>query len=148
MKAICQRVNFAKLFVDGKLIGKIDKGFCVYLGIDVQDTNLDAEKLARKLGGLRIFEDQNQKMNLSLSQVGGNILLVSNFTLCADCRHGFRPSFSNAQKGEQAKSLYDYFKYLLNQQGIDCQTGIFGADMRVLTENDGPINIILDSKEI
>lgn len=146
MKIVCQRVNFAKLFVDQKLISEIGKGFCVYVGVDINDTKSDCEKLAKKLCGLRIFEDENQKLNLSLSQVGGSILLVSNFTLCADCSHGFRPSFTNAQKGDLANQLYQYLAQLIMQNGIDCKMGVFGADMKVTTENDGPINIVLDSR--
>lgn len=148
MKLVCQRVNFAKLYVEEKLVSEIQKGFLVFVGVDIADTENSCEKLARKLAGLRIFEDENQKMNLSLSQVGGKILLVSNFTLCADCTHGFRPSFSNAQKGERAKELYEYFALLLSKNGVECKLGVFGADMKIVCENDGPINIVMDSNQI
>ena len=147
MRLIVQRVDEATLTVDGKLISHIDKGFCVYVGAKVGDTQQDAQYLAKKLCGLRIFRDENDKMNLSLSDVGGQILLVSNFTLYADCTRGYRPNFSYALNPTDAKNLYDYLTDLIKQNGITVKNGVFGAHMKIDVKNNGPVNIVIDSEQ-
>lgn len=146
MRLIIQRVDGATLTVDGNLISQIDKGFCVYVGAKIGDTEKDAEYLAKKLCGLRIFRDENDKMNLSLKDVGGQILLVSNFTLYADCTRGYRPNFGNALNSTDAKHLYDYLTQLIKQNGIDVKNGVFGAHMKIDVKNNGPVNIVIDSE--
>ena len=148
MKAVVQRVLEANLKVDGELISEIGKGFVVFLGVGIEDDVLDMEKLANKISKLRIFEDENGKMNLSIKDVGGEILLVSQFTLFADCRHGNRPSFINAERPERANELYLKMKERLENEEIVVKTGVFGADMKIDVLNDGPTTIILDSKEL
>ena len=148
MKAVVQRVLEANLKVDGELISEIGKGFVVFLGVGIEDDVLDMEKLANKISKLRIFEDENGKMNLSIKDVGGEILLVSQFTLFADCRHGNRPSFINAERPERANELYLKMKERLENEQIVVKTGVFGADMKIDVLNDGPTTIILDSKEL
>ncbi len=148
MKAVVQRVLRADLKVDGKLISEIDKGLVVFLGVGQDDEEGDLIKLAAKISKLRIFEDANGKMNLSIKDIGGQILLVSQFTLYGDCSHGNRPSFIMAEKPERANSLYEQMKYLLEKENIPIQTGVFGADMKIDVLNDGPVTIILDSKEL
>ena len=148
MKAVVQRVLRADLKVDGKLISEIDKGLVVFLGVGQGDEEGDLIKLAAKISKLRIFEDANGKMNLSIKDIGGQILLVSQFTLYGDCSHGNRPSFIMAEKPERANSLYEQMKYLLEKENIPIQTGVFGADMKIDVLNDGPVTIILDSKEL
>ena len=148
MKAVVQRTLSASLKVDGKLISEIDKGLVVFLGVGQGDEEGDLIKLAAKISKLRIFEDANGKMNLSIKDIGGQILLVSQFTLYGDCSHGNRPSFIMAEKPERANSLYEQMKYLLEKENIPIQTGVFGADMKIDFLNDGPVTIILDSKEL
>ena len=148
MKAVIQRVNGAKLEVDGKLISQIEKGFVIFLGVGVGDNESDAEKLATKILKLRVFEDENQKMNLSIKDVGGEILLVSQFTLFADCSHGNRPNFLNAEKPEKANNLYQFMQKCLKNSDICVKMGVFGADMQIYQHNDGPVTILLDSKEM
>lgn len=148
MKAVVQRTLSASLKVDGKLISEIDKGLVVFLGVGQGDEEGDLIKLAAKISKLRIFEDANGKMNLSIKDIGGQILLVSQFTLYGDCSHGNRPSFIMAEKPERANSLYEQMKYLLEKENIPIQTGVFGADMKIDVLNDGPVTIILDSKEL
>lgn len=148
MKAVIQRVNFANLKVDGKLISEINQGFVILLGVGIGDTQEDVEKISKKISKLRIFEDDNGKMNLSLSEINGEILLVSQFTLYADCRHGNRPSFINAEKPERANELYLKMKELLEEENFIVKTGVFGADMKIELLNDGPVTIILDSNEL
>lgn len=148
MKAVLQRVSSAKVEIDGKIIGKIGKGLMILLGVVQGDGVDEADFLAEKAAGLRIFEDENGKMNQSLLDIQGEMLVVSNFTLCADARHGRRPSFTNAAAPAEAKSLYERFIAASKDTGILVQTGEFGADMLVSIENDGPVTIILDTTEI
>lgn len=148
MKAVVQRVLKADLKVDGKLISEIDKGLVIFLGVGQGDEESDLLKIAAKISKLRIFEDENGKMNLSIKDVGGQILLVSQFTLFGDCRHGNRPSFIMAEKPERANQLYENIKTLLENENISVKTGVFGADMKINALNDGPVTIILDSKEL
>lgn len=147
MRLIVQRVDSAQLYVDNNLISHIANGFCVYLGAKCGDDKAVAEKLAKKLIGLRIFRDENDKMNLALNDVGGEILLVSNFTIYADCSRGYRPNFSRALQPDKANELYEYFADLLRKGNINVQTGIFGAHMKIDVQNNGPVNIVLDSDE-
>ena len=145
MKIVVQRVKNAKVEVEGKVVGKIDKGFLVLLGVTHNDTEEQADYLAKKLCGLRVFTDENDKMNLSLKDVGGELLIVSQFTLYADCSQGNRPSFINAAKPDQAEKLYEYFCNQCNQKyNIKVEKGIFGADMKVTLLNDGPVTIIIE----
>ncbi len=149
MKAIIQRVSSAQVDVDGKTVGKIEKGFLILLGVNNGDDEKDADVLADKISGLRIFTDENDKMNLSLADVNGSVLVISNFTLCADCSHGRRPSFINAARPETAKPLYDYFCDRMLKNGVSrAEKGIFGADMQVSLVNDGPVTIDIDSKDL
>lgn len=148
MRAVVQRVINADLSVDGKLISKIGKGFVVFWGVESGDKEEDVEKLVNKISKLRIFEDNNGKMNLSIKEVNGEILLVSQFTLYADCRHGNRPSFITAEKPDRANNLYLKAKELFKNEEITTQTGIFGADMKINVLNDGPVTIILDSSDL
>ena len=133
--------------VDGALISEIESGLAVYLGIGTEDTPQQAADMAKKIAHLRIFEDENGKMNLNLEQVGGSILSVSQFTLCADCRRGNRPDFLNSAPPDEANVLYEYFNRQLENKGIRVEKGIFGADMKVSLINDGPVTIILDSDD-
>ncbi|MBR5310594.1 MAG: D-tyrosyl-tRNA(Tyr) deacylase [Oscillospiraceae bacterium] len=148
MKAVLQRVLSASVECEGKTVSSIGKGFMVLLGVTKEDTMADADVLAAKIAGLRIFEDENGKMNLSLEEVGGEVIVVSNFTLCADCKHGRRPSFINAQRPVQANELYEYFIKKLKFNGVQkVGTGVFGGDMQVHIQNDGPVTLILDTEE-
>lgn len=149
MKAVIQRVKYANVKIDGEIAGECGKGFMILLGVHSSDTKEDAEKLMKKVPVLRIFEDDNGKMNKSLLDVDGEALVVSQFTLIADCSHGRRPSFTDSAPAQQANELYEYFVELLRQSGVrSVQTGVFGADMQVELVNDGPVTIILDSKEL
>ena len=146
MKAVIQRVKCADVSVDGKTVGKIDKGYMILLGVVEGDTVECAELLAAKVSKLRVFEDENGKMNLSVLDVGGEALVVSQFTLCADCKKGNRPSFTSSAHPEIAKDLYLKFSQLLRDNGISkVENGIFGADMQVSLINDGPVTIIFDT---
>ena len=144
MKFIVQRVNKSQVEVEEKIVGKIDKGFMVLIGITHNDTKEIADFLVRKLINLRVFEDEKGKMNLSLKDVQGSLLLISQFTLYADCTSGNRPSFTNAAKPEFANELYEYIIEECKKQISNVQTGIFGADMQVSLVNDGPVTIILE----
>lgn len=146
MKAVVQRVSSSSVTVDGELIGKIEKGFNVLLGVEPGDTEEDADMLAAKIAKLRVFEDENGKMNLSLGDVSGEVLAISQFTLCADIKKGNRPSFTSAAPPDEANRLYEYFLKALALQGVKkvCH-GIFGADMKVEINNDGPVTILMDS---
>ena len=144
MKLVVQRVKNAKVDVDGKTVGRIEKGFLVLLGVTHTDTKETADYLVKKLCNLRVFEDENGKMNLSLKDVEGKLLIVSQFTLYADCSGGNRPSFVNAAKPEFANELYEYFCDKCKGNGIEVEKGIFGADMKVSLLNDGPVTIILE----
>ena len=148
MRAVLQRVSRAKVTIDGAVSGEIGKGFLILLGVAPEDTAEEAIYMARKCVGLRVFTDENDKMNLSLADVGGKILAVSQFTLYADCRKGKRPNFIGAAKGEQAQELYDYFVSCCRGLGIETQTGEFGADMQVELLNDGPVTILMDTDEL
>lgn len=149
MKAVIQRVSRASVSVDGNVIGKIDKGFLILLGVEKSDDETEARVLASKISALRVFCDENDKMNLSLQDIGGGVLVISNFTLCADCRKGRRPSFDNAARPETALPLYEYFCKCMKDAGVsEVAQGEFGADMKVDLLNDGPVTLIVDSKEL
>lgn len=150
MRAVIQRVKYASVTINGAVKSKIEQGFLILFGAGEGDTKEDAQLLAKKTAGMRIFCDENDKMNLSLSDIGGSVIVVSQFTLYADCRRGNRPSFTNAAPPIEANELYEYFVRLLREEhGIqDVQTGEFGADMKVELLNDGPVTIILDSDEL
>ncbi|MCR5272597.1 MAG: D-tyrosyl-tRNA(Tyr) deacylase [Lachnospiraceae bacterium] len=148
MKFIIQRVNHASLVIENKEYSKIDKGFLVLIGICEDDTKEIADKMIKKLLGMRIFEDENGKTNLSLDSVGGNLLLVSQFTLYADCKKGNRPSFTKAAGPDIAEPLYDYIVAECKKSYPALGTGVFGADMKITLENDGPFTIDLDSSEL
>lgn len=144
MKLVVQRVKKAEVKVDGNIIGKIDKGFLVLIGIKVGDTKEQADYLVKKLCNLRVFSDENDKMNLSIKDVKGKLLIVSQFTLYGDCSQGNRPSFIEAARPEEANPLYEYFCNQCELNNIEVQKGIFGADMRVELINDGPVTIIIE----
>lgn len=146
MRAVVQRVSRAQVSVDGELCSQIGKGMLVLLGVAADDTPAEAEKLAQKIAGLRIFEDAQQKMNLSLSDVGGQMLVVSQFTLLGDCRKGRRPSFTDAAGPELAETLYEVFVKAVAAQGVPVATGRFRAHMQVELVNDGPVTLLLDSR--
>ena len=148
MKMLVQRVKNAKVSVEGKTTGEIEQGFLVLLGIAPEDTQEIMEKMVDKLLRLRIFSDENDKINLSLSDVGGSLLLVSQFTLYADCRRGNRPSFVHAAPPAQAEALYESCKAYCRERVPVVESGIFGADMQVELCNDGPFTVMLDSDEI
>lgn len=148
MKFVIQRVTQASVTVGDAVVGSIEQGFLVLIGVEESDTKEVADKLLRKMLGLRIFEDENGKTNLSLEQVGGSLLLVSQFTLYADCKKGFRPSFTHAGNPALAEELYEYIIDTCKNAGFPVQTGSFGEDMKVSLLNDGPFTIILDSKEL
>lgn len=149
MKAILQRVSNARVDIENKTVGQIEKGFLILLGVENGDEQRDAEVLAAKISGLRIFTDKNDKMNLSLTDVGGGVLVISNFTLCADCSHGRRPSFIAAARPETAEPLYEYFCRKMIDNGISrVEKGVFGADMQVSLTNDGPVTIEINSKDL
>ena len=143
MKFVIQRVSHASVTVDGTVIGNIEKGFLVLIGVGKEDTRADADRLVKKMLGLRIFPDENVKINLSLKDVGGELLLVSQFTLYADLSHGNRPGFTNAGEPALAKELYEYIIESCKKQVPKVQQGSFGADMKVELVNDGPFTIIL-----
>lgn len=145
MRAVIQRVSRAKVTVDSEITGEIGRGLLVLLGVSTSDTDSDADYLADKTVGLRIFEDLEGKMNLSVIDIGGAILAVSQFTLYGDARKGRRPSFDSAARPEQAKRLYDYFVERIRAAGLKCATGRFQAEMQVELVNDGPVTILLDS---
>lgn len=145
MKTVIQRVKNASVEIDGSIHGAIEKGYMILVGICDKDTEETVAKMAKKISSLRIFEDENGKMNLNIHQVNGNILSISQFTLYADCHKGNRPSFTGAGNPEHAKKLYLQFNEELRKLDIHTEEGIFGADMKVTLLNDGPVTIILDS---
>lgn len=148
MKAVIQRVLNANVKVDGKIIGEIDNGFMILLGVEQEDTEKDAQILATKTAKLRIFSDKDDKMNLSLLDTNYDALVISQFTLCANCKKGNRPSFAHSAPLEIANKLYEYFMEQLKANGINkVEHGEFGADMKVSLVNDGPVTIIYDTKE-
>jgi len=147
MRAVIQRVSSANVISDGALTGQIEKGLLILVGIESGDNQQDAEWLADKIWQLRIFQDDEDKMNLALKEAKGGLLVISQFTLHASTKKGNRPSFINAARPEQAIPLYEHFKkYLSVHSGCDVQSGVFGADMKVSLVNDGPVTIIIDSK--
>lgn len=148
MKFVIQRVTEAKCEIDQKIIGQIDLGFCVLVGVAETDTEATADKMIRKLLGMRIFADESGKTNLALKDVNGSLLLISQFTLYANCRKGNRPSFTDAGNPELANRLYEYIITECRKQITNVQTGIFGADMKISLTNDGPFTIILDSEDL
>lgn len=147
MRAVVQRVSSSKVTVDNEVIGSIDRGFNVLIGISKEDTVEDLKYIKDKLINLRVFEDENDKMNLSLLDVKGDILAISQFTLYGDCRKGRRPNFMNAMGGDEAKDLYIQFVNMLKETGLKVETGEFGAHMKVDIQNDGPVTILLDSNK-
>lgn len=148
MKFVIQRVTEAKCEIDQKITGQIDLGFCVLVGVAETDTVATADKMIRKLLGMRIFADESGKTNLALKDVNGSLLLISQFTLYANCRKGNRPSFTDAGNPELANRLYEYIITECRKQITNVQTGIFGADMKISLTNDGPFTIILDSEDL
>lgn len=144
MRLVIQRVNHAQVAVNGEICGKIGKGLLVFIGVGHDDTKEIADKYLKKLLGLRIFEDANGKTNLSLADINGELLMVPQFTLYAECKHGNRPGFTNAGAPDMANALYEYMLLEAGKKVPVVQHGIFGADMKVTLENDGPFTIILD----
>ena len=148
MRAVLTRVKSASVTVDGSVIGQIDQGFLILLGVTHEDTEAQAVKLADKLMGLRIFEDENGKMNRSLEDVGGQVLVVSQFTLYGNCKKGRRPEFLAAARPEIAIPLYEKFIVLCRDKGFSVETGEFGAEMLVESVNDGPVTLIVDTDQL
>lgn len=146
MKAVIQRVLESSVSVDGRVVGSSGKGYMILVGVTKGDTEKHADLLARKTAALRVFEDENGKMNLSVTDVGGDILAISQFTLCADCKKGNRPSFTPSEEPERAKALYELYCDKLNEYGVKrVEKGMFGADMKVSLVNDGPVTICFDT---
>lgn len=148
MRFVIQRVNHANVAVDNQTIGSIKKGFCILIGISPEDTEEIANKMLEKTMKLRIFDDENDRINLSLKDVNGELLLISQFTLYADCKKGNRPSFFHAAPPDQANALYQYILAKAKELCPVVESGQFGADMKVSLENDGPFTVILDSKDL
>ena len=148
MKAVIQRVKNASVEVEGKTVGEIGQGLLVFLGVGQEDNEKVAQKIVDKISGMRIFEDEDGKTNLSSADIGAEILVISQFTLYANCRKGNRPSFIEAAPPDMANELYEYTVSLLRERFKKTETGIFGADMKVGLLNDGPFTIVLDSKEL
>lgn len=148
MKFVIQRVNKASVAIEGNVVGKINKGFLVFIGVSNEDTKEIADKMIKKLIGMRIFDDENGKTNLALADVEGELLLISQFTLYANCKKGNRPSFMDASAPDMANEMYEYIISECKKQVSMVETGEFGADMKVSLENDGPFTIVLDSKEL
>ena len=146
MKAVIQRVSSASVEVDGQIVGSCQRGYLILLGVAEGDTELDAELLCKKIAALRIFRDENDKMNLSIRDINGEALVISQFTLLANYRHGNRPDFLASAKPDEANRLYEYFKELLSRELRRVECGIFGADMKVSLTNDGPVTICMDSE--
>jgi D-tyrosyl-tRNA(Tyr) deacylase len=144
MKAVVQRVKQTTLRVDGEIVSEIPFGLTVFLGVKTGDTQTQADYIAKKIANLRIFEDDNGKMNLSVKEVGGEVLLVSQFTLYGDASHGNRPSFTLAERPEKAQPLYEYTAQILRGYGLQVKQGVFGADMQIEQNNDGPVTILLE----
>ena len=148
MRAVLTRVNSASVTIDGEVVGRIGKGFLILLGVGPEDTEKECRYLAEKALGLRIFEDENEKMNLGLDAVGGEVLVVSQFTLYGNCRKGRRPSFAEAAGPELGNRLYEKFLSICEELGYPPQHGRFGADMQVESVNDGPVTILLDTAQL
>lgn len=147
MRAVVQRVAAASVKVESEVVGQIERGFLVLLGVGTDDSDADAVTLAEKIAGLRVFEDENGKMNLALNDVDGRMLVVSQFTLFGDCRKGRRPSFVDAARPEQAECLYESFVAEVRGQGVQVETGRFQTQMDVSLVNDGPVTLLLDSRK-
>lgn len=147
MRVVVQRVNKSSVKVEGKVVGSINKGFNVLVGISKEDTLDDLKYMKEKILNLRVFEDEDDKMNLSLKDVKGELLLISQFTLYGDCRKGRRPNFMSALNGDDAKKLFDDFVSMCREERIKVETGVFGANMIVDIENDGPVTLMIDSKK-
>ena len=147
MRCVVQRVSRASVTVEGKITGQVEKGYMVLVGVEQGDAEQDVRYCADKVAGLRVFEDENGKMNRSVKDVGGAVLAVSQFTLLGDARHGRRPSFSNAARPEEANALYEDFCQALRAAGIRVETGVFQTHMEVSLVNDGPVTILLDSRK-
>ena len=148
MRIVVQNVNRAKCTIDNKIVGEISRGFCVFVGFTHLDTKETIEKMVNKLVSLRLFDDENGKTNLSLNDINGSILSISQFTLYASVKDGRRPSFVDAMRPGEATKMYDYFNECLRNTGIHIETGVFGADMKIDLENNGPFTTIIDSKEL
>ena len=149
MRAVVQRVSQAAVAINGETVGQIGAGFLVLLGVGSDDEQKQADLLAAKIAGLRVFTDENDKMNLSLESIGGGVLVISNFTLYGDCSHGKRPSFFAAARPEKAEPLYEYFCEALLKNGVSkVERGVFGADMKVSLINDGPVTLIIDTEKM
>lgn len=148
MRAVIQRVNSASVEVEGQIIGKINKGLLVFLGVGDGDTDADLNYIADKTAGLRIFSDEDDKMNLSVTDINGEMLVVSQFTLYGDCRKGRRPNFTSSMEPVTAERMYEEFIEIIEKKGIKVEHGEFGADMKVEISNDGPVTILLDSSKI
>ena len=148
MRAVLTRVKYASVTIDGQAVGKIGPGFLILLGVGPADTEKECRLLAEKALGLRVFEDENGKMNLGLEQVGGQVLVVSQFTLYGSCRHGRRPSFTGAAEPRLGNEMYERFLALCREMGYPPEHGRFGADMQVESVNDGPVTLILDTDEL
>ncbi|MDM8203157.1 D-aminoacyl-tRNA deacylase [Faecalicoccus acidiformans] len=148
MKAVIQRVRHASCTIDSQITGSIDQGFCVLVGFTQSDTEAVVDKVVKKIVSLRVFSDEEGKMNRSLLDMSGKILSISQFTLYADCKKGNRPGFTRAARPEQAIPLYEYFNQAIASAGIPVETGVFGADMQIELCNDGPVTIVLDSEEL
>lgn len=149
MKIVLQCCTSGSVTVEGRITGSVERGYVALLGITVEDTEAEARLLAEKVVGLRVFEDESGKLNRSLMDIGGGMLVISNFTLCADARHGRRPSYTRAARPEAAEPLYEYFVSYLRSLGVSrVETGIFGADMSVNICNSGPITLVLDTDEL
>lgn len=148
MKFVIQRVTQATCVVDKQITGSIEHGYCVFIGVSDNDTRQIADKMIRKLLGLRIFSDENDKINLSIQDVSGSLLLISQFTLYANCRKGNRPSFVEAGKPDFANEMYEYIIQECKKEIANVQTGVFGADMKISLVNDGPFTIVLDSDDL
>lgn len=148
MRAVLQRVSEASVEVDERMVGRIDRGLLVLLGVGDDDGDEDARAMAEKVAGLRCFSDDEGKFNLSLEDIGGGVLAISQFTLFGDCRKGRRPSFTGAARPEPAAALYESFVGFLRERGLEVATGEFGAHMRVRLTNDGPVTLLLDTKKV
>lgn len=148
MRLVIQRVKNADCTVNNNITGKIDNGYMILVGFGLNDNSIVVEKMAEKVSKLRVFEDEDGKMNKSIFDINGNVLSISQFTLYANCSKGNRPSFTDALEPEKAKRLYDYFNQCLRSLNVNVEEGIFGADMKIDLLNDGPVTIILDSEDL
>lgn len=148
MRVVLQRVKYAKVSINGSLYNEIEEGFCAFVGITHEDSEETVAKVVKKMAGLRVFEDENEKMNKSIFDIHGKVLSISQFTLYADCRKGRRPSFDKAAKADHANRLYEVFNEMARNEGLEVKTGVFGADMKIELYNDGPVTILLDSAEL